>query len=235
MKQHKRITEVALERERDSIVSLARKNNGVSATVDYVYAKQLEKEAKEMVAIPEPPITSMGEVTQPYGAVLPARFWIQNTLPNGNMVTEEASISRTDLLLQKNLDISALAIDAADTIKADNSLEKMLAHQMALNHELTMRMGNAAMGELQKIQQPTTYSDMPNGDATELQRLTNSMARLMGVYQQGLLTMQRLRTGGNQTVTVQHVNVQSGGQAVIGNVQAGGGDKQLRGGKSKNG
>ena len=36
----------------------------------------------------------------------------------------------------------------------------------------------------------------------------------------GMLTLQRLRTGGNQTVTVQHVNVQPGGQAVIGNVQA---------------
>jgi hypothetical protein len=50
-------------------------------------------------------------------------------------------------------------------------------------------------------------------------RLTNSAARLMSVFQDGLLTLQKLRTGGNQTVTVQHVNVESGAQAVIGNVQ----------------
>lgn len=44
----------------------------------------------------------------------------------------------------------------------------------------------------------------------------------MSVYQDAALTLQRLRTGGNQTVTVQHVNVEAGAQAVIGNVQTGG-------------
>ena len=43
-------------------------------------------------------------------------------------------------------------------------------------------------------------------------------ARLMSVFQDGLLTLERLRTGGNQTVTVQHVNVQPGAQAVTGSV-----------------
>ena len=53
-------------------------------------------------------------------------------------------------------------------------------------------------------------------------RLVNAMARLMGTYQDGLLTLQKLRSGGNQTVTVQHVNVAAGAQAVIGNVRTGG-------------
>ena len=44
----------------------------------------------------------------------------------------------------------------------------------------------------------------------------------MSVFQQGMLTLQKIKTGGNQTVTVQHVNVGAGGQAVIGNVQTGG-------------
>ena len=39
------------------------------------------------------------------------------------------------------------------------------------------------------------------------------------IYQQGLLTLQRKRTGGNQHVTVKHihqqVNVTEGGQAVV--------------------
>jgi hypothetical protein len=39
--------------------------------------------------------------------------------------------------------------------------------------------------------------------------------------------------GGTQTVTVQHVNVASGGQAAVGNVQTQGPRRQ--GGKSKNG
>ncbi len=38
---------------------------------------------------------------------------------------------------------------------------------------------------------------------------------MMQVFQEGLLTLQRIRTGGKQTVVVQHVQVSDGGQAVI--------------------
>ena len=65
---------------------------------------------------------------------------------------------------------------------------------------------------------------MREGDSVEACRLANAAARLMSVFQDGLLTLQKLRTGGNQTVTVQHVNVAAGAQAVIGNVRAGGKD-----------
>ncbi len=40
----------------------------------------------------------------------------------------------------------------------------------------------------------------------------------MNIYQQGLLTLQKLRTGGKQTVVVQHVQhlqVSDGGEAVV--------------------
>jgi hypothetical protein len=54
-------------------------------------------------------------------------------------------------------------------------------------------------------------------------RLSNASARMIQVYQEGLLTLQKLRTGGKQTVVVQHVQVGEGGQAVIaGNMKAGG-------------
>jgi hypothetical protein len=63
---------------------------------------------------------------------------------------------------------------------------------------------------------------MREGDSVEACRLTNAAARLVSVFQDAMLTLQRVRTSGNQTVTVQHVNVASGGQAVVGNVQTGG-------------
>jgi hypothetical protein len=45
---------------------------------------------------------------------------------------------------------------------------------------------------------------------------------MMAAYQDGLLCLQRLRTGGKQTVVVQHVQVSDGGQAVIaGSMKAG--------------
>jgi hypothetical protein len=37
----------------------------------------------------------------------------------------------------------------------------------------------------------------------------------MSTYQQGMMTLQRVRSGGKQTVVVQHVHVKEGGQAVV--------------------
>jgi len=41
----------------------------------------------------------------------------------------------------------------------------------------------------------------------------------MSVYQQGLLTLQKLSQGGHQRISVQYVNVSEGGQAVIGKIE----------------
>lgn len=49
----------------------------------------------------------------------------------------------------------------------------------------------------------------------EMARLSNAAARMMQVYQEALLTLQKLRTGGKQTLVVQHVQVSQGGHAVI--------------------
>jgi hypothetical protein len=43
----------------------------------------------------------------------------------------------------------------------------------------------------------------------------NASAQMMDSYQRGLLTLERIRSGGRQTVVVQHVNVSDGGQAVV--------------------
>ena len=50
----------------------------------------------------------------------------------------------------------------------------------------------------------------------------NASARMMDTYQRALLTLERVRNGGKQTVVVQHVTVAGGGQAVVaGQVEAG--------------
>ena len=43
------------------------------------------------------------------------------------------------------------------------------------------------------------------------------------VLNEGARHLRKHRNGGKQTVTVQHVNVEDGGQAIVGNVDAGGG------------
>ena len=53
--------------------------------------------------------------------------------------------------------------------------------------------------------------------------MANVAARLMETYQRAALTLLRMRNGGRQVVTVQHVSI-SGGQAIVaGAVSATGG------------
>ena len=183
-------------------------------------APMFERQAAELLKLERPPdVGPGGEVVNEQVAGLGQRRWnIRETLREGaDRIAEDASLRRTDLLMQPSFNAVAMGIDAAEAIGAGNSLERMLAHELALAHEATMRLMDRAL------------SFESSQDAVESCRLANTAARLMGVYQDGLLTLQRLRSGGNQTVTVQHVNVQAGAQAVIGNVGTGG---RKRGGRS---
>jgi hypothetical protein len=104
-------------------------------------------------------------------------------------------------------------LDAADTTGASNSLEQMLAHQISAAHRSTLKLTkqlNSAVERMNSISE--THRAQANIEAT---RLANAVSRLMTSSQQGALTLQRLQTGGHQIVTVQHVNVEPGGQAIV--------------------
>ena len=79
----------------------------------------------------------------------------------------------------------------------------MLAHQLAAVH--------------QAIMDHLAFSPSRHDIAGQAKRL-NAVARCMSAYQQGLLTLRKLRQGGHQRISVQCVNVTDGSQAVIGNV-----------------
>jgi len=106
------------------------------------------------------------------------------------------------------------ALDAADSAQAGNSIEKMLCHQMTAAHFEAMRL-------LEKSQQLSEKSDGGDGAAVQRGHLVvkyiNAAARLMDVYQNGCLTLQKLKMRGTQRVVVQYqqVNVGDGGQAVV--------------------
>jgi hypothetical protein len=206
MTTHKSLTEAAMHKRREARYERDFKTGAPLAPM-------FERQAAELLKLEMPPdVGAGGEVVNEQVAGLGQKRWnIRETLREGaDRIAEDASLRRTDLLMQPSFNVVAMGIDAAEAIGAGNSLEKMLAHQMAVAHETTMRlMAQALSFESQQ-------------ESLEACRLANTAARLMGVYQDGLLTLQRLRTGGSQTVTVQHVNVQSGGQAVIGDVSTGG-------------
>ena len=87
-------------------------------------------------------------------------------------------------------------------IKPKDQLEAMLAAQMAAIHTATMtfarRLTNVAIEQR---------------DSAE--RALNKLARTFAMQMEAL---KRYRTGGEQKVTVQHVSVNEGGQAIVGNV-----------------
>lgn len=63
-------------------------------------------------------------------------------------------------------------------------------------------------------------------DVGDKARLLNLAARMMETYQKGLLTLDRIRSKGEQRIVVQYVNVKDGGQAIIGNVSRDGEGKK---------
>jgi hypothetical protein len=96
--------------------------------------------------------------------------------------------------------ISETAINAAlamiEAVAPMDELEGALAVQMACTHTATM----------------AVLAQMDSGFGTE------TAARLMKAYAMQMEVLRRLRTGGQQVVRVEHVHVNDGGHAAIGNV-----------------
>jgi hypothetical protein len=88
-------------------------------------------------------------------------------------------------------------------IQPRDQLEVMLAAQMAAVHMASMTFARR-LAQVEKI---------PQQDSAE--RAFNKLTRTFATQMEAL---KRYRTGGEQKVTVQHVSVSEGGQAIVGNV-----------------
>ena len=88
-------------------------------------------------------------------------------------------------------------------IQPRDQLEVMLAAQMAAVHMATMT----------SAQRLAHAENIPQHDSAE--RTFNKLTRTFATQMEAL---KRYRTGGEQKVTVQHVSVSEGGQAIVGNV-----------------
>jgi hypothetical protein len=183
-------------------------------------ADNLEGKARESLQIGEkdlPQVGTGGELTITKEQAIETPNLV-NTVDKPDNITAEASRDR--LRLTVGGDCTGMALDAAETIQAKNSLEKMLAHQLAIAHKLAMTFGKKALGYLNKPDQGSY--DQSNLHIVEGSRAANTSAKLMDVYQKGILALAKVRAGGKQTVTVQHVSVSDGGQAVVtGGIKAG--------------
>ncbi|MGQ0526711.1 MAG: hypothetical protein ACT4OY_01565 [Alphaproteobacteria bacterium] len=115
-----------------------------------------------------------------------------------NRVNTDASLDRLELASKNG--VLSMALDTAEAIGASNAAEQMIAHQMAVAHRTSLDL----IAEAAHTRDPI-----------ERCRLINTASKLMDICQKGLITVHKIRNGGQQTVTVQHVQVSDGGQAVI--------------------
>jgi hypothetical protein len=90
-------------------------------------------------------------------------------------------------------------------------VERMLAVQMAATHVATIRSARWLANTESIAQVHAHYTGF------------NKLARTFAAQVEAL---RKHRTGGTQTVVVQHVNISDGGQAIVGNVQHGGGGQR---------
>ncbi len=99
---------------------------------------------------------------------------------------------------------AALAMVRA--IQPQDEAEAMLAAQMAAVHLATMKFARR-INHVENVGQQDSA--------------VNAFNKLARTYAGQLEALKRYRTGGEQRVTVQHVTVNEGGQAIVGSVSAG--------------
>lgn len=100
------------------------------------------------------------------------------------------------------------AMGFIDTMKPQDPAELLLCTQMAATHQAVMMMARK-LNFVDTIQQQ---------DSAE-----RALNKLMRTYTTQMETLKRYRTKGQQLVRVERVTVEDGGQAIVGNVQHGGG------------
>lgn len=106
----------------------------------------------------------------------------------------------TDGVSVKDLDALLAVLDGAEP---KNEIEAMLVIQMAITHALAMRSARLMVGS----------KEIPQQDSNGL-----ALHRLTRTFTTQIDALAKLRRGGEQKVTVEHVHVYPGGQAIVGNV-----------------
>jgi hypothetical protein len=166
-------------------------------------AERLEAEADALLRPDHPVVIGTGgEAVQGE----PENFITDLLLKDPTSVSLDSSTKRLELL--ERVDAVAPALDAADSIKARNSLERMLAHQMSVAHVTAMEL----LAEAKHIRGASTSE---NAQILSLKK--QNMARMfLDVYVRQMEALVRIRSGGRQNITVTYKNVNvTGGQALI--------------------
>lgn len=125
-----------------------------------------------------------------------------------NLLFDQAACTHANAQ-EKGADALNVTLAMLHEIAPQNALEGLLVTQMIGIHNLSMEMLKQA-------------SISGNTDE-EVERCINRSIKLTRTFAAQVEALHKLRNGGQQKVTVEHVTVNEGGQAVVGNVSRGGG------------
>ncbi len=202
----------------------AGKRETAAASGNPAHAAQLAAEAAGVEALAarlrDPAACGLSELRQGRGGETappddPDDPWRKRELSQAvastpTVLAADASLSR--LGMARDAGVLPLAVEAAQDAGATTATERMLAHQLAAAHQAAMGLFAAAASELHKHQKAAHLNPAALADAT---RSATAGARVLSAFAQGAMALDRLRNGNRQVVTVQHVTVSEGGQAVV--------------------
>ena len=126
-----------------------------------------------------------------------------------------ANINGRDVVNESEINF---ALGVIEGVGPRDQMEALLAAQMAAVHMASMTFAH----RLAKAESP----QQQDSAARAFNKLTRA-------FPMQVETLKRYRSGGEQRITVQHVTVNDGGQAVVGNVTTGG-KAEREGGHGKN-
>lgn len=189
-----------MKREAKRRRALAPEYDPVRRDFELGVAVNLEREAQELLTPSEVLQTGLGgEIIPPAERGL---FGLESVLKEPDLLNLGASEQRAQLLEQTG--VLELGIETAQDARADGSVQKMITHQMAALHSRAMTM--LAESETAKI---------PEISITK----ARAAARMVDAFSRCALTLQRLQTGGGQTIQVQYMQV---------NAMVGAGSEKMR-------
>jgi hypothetical protein len=132
----------------------------------------------------------------------------------GGLLTQLTDASRSGKIATKQELNFTLSVVRG--INPRDETETLLAAQMAAVHNATM-MAARRLNHVETIPQQGSASTMLN--------------KLARTFASQVEALKKYRSGGEQTIKVQHVTVNEGGQAIVGNVSQGGGGSSENGGQ----
>jgi hypothetical protein len=151
-------------------------------------ADVMEQEAQALMVPTKPLQTGLGgEIIPPLEDGLPG---LESVLKESNLLHLGASEQRAQLLEQNK--VLELGIETAQDVRADGAAQKMISHQMAALHSRAMNM--LAESEASKIPEISIMK-------------ARAAARMVDAFSRCAVTLQKLQSGGGQTIQVQYMQV----------------------------